>query len=304
MRIRLGGRALQPRKVLGAATVTLAIMALAASIPNSSFAFQAPSQETELRPVRLPAPPFTALLAVAGSRPAPSTRLARLSERRNAITDTDRWFADNRLQWPAVEARRMRAVDRSSLPPGIALEHAGAELWRVIHDPPLELAIYSGRYVAGYDPAAGRYRFAYDFGAYITPPAFTVQDREFVAETVEWASAENGVLYVSNFHRTYARSSKGSNAYLTAIDLATHRMLWRSQPLVANANNFVVVGEVLVSGYGFTAEPDYLYVVDKRTGAILQRLAVKSGPEHLIRGRDRMFVRTYDTDYILRIVSR
>jgi hypothetical protein len=111
------------------------------------------------------------------------------------------------------------------------------------------------------------------------------------------------MLYVSNFHRTYARSSKGANAYLTAIDLATHRIVWRSQPLVANANNFVVVGDTIVSGYGFTAEPDYLYVVNKHTGSILQRLPVKSGPEYLVRRDDRLFVRTYDTDYLLRIAG-
>jgi hypothetical protein len=65
-----------------------------------------------------------------------------------------------------------------------------------------------------------------------------------------------------------------------------------------------VVGDAVISGYGFTAEPDYLYVLNKRTGSTLQRVAVKSGPEHLIQQNDRMFVRTYDTDYVLRIVGQ
>jgi hypothetical protein len=250
----------------------------------------------------LTALPFTASPAPGGAQTGHGARLAKVSERRNAITDTERWFSTNQLRWPAVEVRRLRPGERTGVPSAIPIEHAGAELWRIIHEPPLALLIYGGRYVAGYDPATERYRFAYDFAAYITPPASIPADREFVDETVEWASVEGGVLYVSNFHRTYARSSRGSNAYVTAIDLAGHKLLWRSPPLVSNTNTFMRIDDAIVTGYGFTAEPDFVYVVDKRTGTTRQRIAVRSGPEYVLRRGDRVFVRTYDTDYVLRIV--
>jgi hypothetical protein len=51
-------------------------------------------------------------------------------------------------------------------------------------------------------------------------------------------------------------ADKGRNAYLSAIDLGTKKTLWRSPALVANARTFVVTGDHIVAGYGFTAEPD------------------------------------------------
>ena len=64
------------------------------------------------------------------------------------------------------------------------------------------------------------------------------------------------MLYVSKSHLTYGPQTRGRNAYLTAIDLATKKTLWRSLALVANARTFVVSEDLIVAGYGFTAELD------------------------------------------------
>ena len=50
------------------------------------------------------------------------------------------------------------------------------------------------------------------------------------------------------------------------LDPETGRVLWQSPSLVANADGFAVVGDVIVTGYGFTAEPDYLYALDRQNG--------------------------------------
>ncbi len=65
---------------------------------------------------------------------------------------------------------------------------------------------------------------------------------------------------------------------------------------------FVVSGDLIVSGYGFTAEPDFLYLLDRRTGKVLDRLAVPSAPEVIRLRGERLFVRTYDRDVVARIV--
>jgi len=110
------------------------------------------------------------------------------------------------------------------------------------------------------------------------------------------------VLYVSNSHLTYASQTKGRNAYLSAIDLGTKKTLWRSPALVANARTFVVTRDLIVAGYGFTAEPDFLYLLDRRSGKVLHRLPVPSAPE-IIKLRDgRLYVRTYDRQVVARIV--
>jgi hypothetical protein len=77
--------------------------------------------------------------------------------------------------------------------------------------------------------------------------------------------------------------------------------LWRSQPLVCNANNFVIINDVIICGYGFTAEPDFLYLIDKTTGEILQQIKVKTAPEYLIQKDNKLYVRTYDRDYLFEV---
>ncbi|WP_437619144.1 hypothetical protein [Sorangium sp. So ce1151] len=133
------------------------------------------------------------------------------------------------------------------------------------------------------------------------PPAFAPKEAEFVRGHVGWAVAKDGVLYVSSGHRTYAASSKGKNAYVSALDLATGQLLWQSAPLVCNAENFVLRGDHLLCGYGFTAEPDFLYVLERATGKVVSKLPMKSGPEVLVEKEGKLFVRTYDTDYVVDI---
>lgn len=90
---------------------------------------------------------------------------------------------------------------------------------------------------------------------------------------------------------------------MSAIDVARKRTLWRSPALVANARTFVVTGDLIVSGYGFTREPDFLYLLDRRTGKVLDRLELPTAPE-VIRLRDgRLHVRTYDHDVVARIAG-
>lgn len=112
------------------------------------------------------------------------------------------------------------------------------------------------------------------------------------------------MLYVAHGHRTYAKSSHGMNAYLTAIDLRSGKPLWHSAPLVANATNFTFLDDDhLVTGYGFTAEPDFLYVLRAKDGAAVAKIPLKSGPSYLLRKDGRLFVRTYDRDYVFRVVN-
>jgi len=80
------------------------------------------------------------------------------------------------------------------------------------------------------------------------------------------------------------------------------RTLWRSPALVANARTFVVTGDLIVAGYGFTAEPDFLYLLDRRSGKVLHQLPVPSAPESIKLRDGRLHVRTYDRQVVARIV--
>ena len=155
--------------------------------------------------------------------------------------------------------------------------------------------VYEGRYVVGASARTQALRYAYDLTALTRPP----NRGEF--EPVTWAREVGEVLFVSNSHLTYATQTKRRNAYLTAIAIGKEKPLWRSPALVANARTFVVTGDLIVAGYGFTAEPDFLYLLDRRTGKVLHRLIVTSAPEVIKLRGDLLHVRTYDRQLVVRL---
>jgi hypothetical protein len=146
-------------------------------------------------------------------------------------------------------------------------------------------------------------RYAYDFWRYALPPRVAPGEREFVYEEVVYAREAADVLYAETAHSTYAKSSYGLNAYLNAVDLKTRKLRWRSPALVANAGNFVLLGDTLIAGYGFTSEPDYLYAIDRRTGRMRGRLLLPSSPERIARHGNVLTVDTYDHRLVVRVTG-
>jgi hypothetical protein len=189
----------------------------------------------------------------------------------------------------------------------------GRPAWapRQFHGDDFQSAIRQGSrlfLLYGPDPGSGRYLVrantrtqalldAYDFTEFARPP------RDGSIEPVMWAHEARGVLYVSNSNLMYASRTRGRNAYVSAIDLVRKKTLWRSPALVANARTFVVTGDLIVSGYGFTREPDFLYLLDRRTGRVLDRLELPTAPEAIRLKGGRVHVRTYDHDVVARIAG-
>jgi hypothetical protein len=179
----------------------------------------------------------------------------------------------------------------------------GLPLLHVVRQPGRIFELYgkdgaSAHYLLAFD-GKQHFRYGFDFANYVWPPRIRPGERELVYEEVVWAHEADGVLYVENAHLTYARSSYDRNAYITAIDPTTKKRLWRSPALVANAKNFVLAGRYLVTRYGFTAEPDYLYLLDRKTGRVTERLKLPSAPERITRHGNRLTVRTYDHDVVV-----
>lgn len=265
-------------------------------------------------PLTLARPPFDHF--VAGGARAPATaggELVVVSRQRNQITDDDRWFRTHDLVLPmeqvpsgprGAEAPTYRGVPRAAIFAGsAAADRDGRDSLRLhLYQHPLR----AESYLLGVDPASGRTRFAFDFSAYAMPPSAPDQAQDsLVRMELEWAIADRDRLYVSHAHRTYASTSGGANAYITALRIPDGALLWRSRPLVSNARNFALVrdprGDVLVTGYGFTAEPDFLYLLDPDSGAVIDRTALRTGPTYIIPKGDIIHVRTYDHDYQVRL---
>jgi hypothetical protein len=175
--------------------------------------------------------------------------------------------------------------------------YRGATLDRTIRQGPKVFAVYGGRYLLAGNTREKDVPFAFDLVKLGRAPGGGTW-----FEDVTFAREGAGLVYVSNTHLTYATATNGRNAYITAIDPEQGTAVWRSPALVANSRTFVVTGDLIVAGYGFTAEPDFLYLLDRRTGRALDRLEVPSAPEVIRLRGDRLLVRTYDRSVVARIV--
>jgi hypothetical protein len=265
-----------------------------------------------INPVVLPRPPFDYYLA--GARADDSkVRLVEVSEKPNKITDEEEWFGNNDVALPdlivpnpfVVDNQKPIMHEKGTLPQQIPVKQGDDILIRAIKEGGQMLCIYghdfgSGRYLTSFDLTSGKANFAFDFRDFILPPKYLDSDRSFVDESLNWAAIKDNVLYVSNGHSTYAKSSYGLNAYLSAIDASSGRLLWRSAPLTSNTSNFLMYHDAIIAGYGFTAESHFLYVVNQKDGRIVQTLSLKKSPEYILKKGDSIFVRTYDTDYVFK----
>jgi outer membrane protein assembly factor BamB len=214
----------------------------------------------------------------------------------------------------AVAAQPVTVLPRPAFPAPVSSAGAGTVTFRIVSsisaDPAREVRSPSSRPLRLEGPdgatrhvvvAPGRY--AFDFRKYAWPPRITPGEREFVYEETAFAKEAAGLLFVETTHSTYAKSSSGRNGYLNAIDVQTRKLRWRSRALVANAGNFVLLNDTIVSGYGFTDEPDYLYAVDRATGRVKGRLLLPSSPERMARHGDVLTVDTYDHRLTVRVTG-
>jgi outer membrane protein assembly factor BamB len=113
---------------------------------------------------------------------------------------------------------------------------------------------------------------------------------------------DDNTLYACVSHPTYSNTTAGYNAYLVAIDLKTSTYKWISRPLTCNSS-FCIYKDVIFTGYGFTAEPDYIYVLDKETGNRIYSYKLDKAPGYFSVIDDKLHVRTYSFDYSFQIVD-
>ena len=235
-----------------------------------------------------------------------SHKLAVSSSSPNSITDDEKWFRENDLSLPIYSVPNSFRGIKGEVPIGTPLSYNGEMLVRAIYSEQYNFFVYGrnfseGRYLLITDKEVSKVLHLLDFENYVMSPDYVEADRMFIDQSIGWVEIEGSTLYISHGHRTYAKSSKGMNAYITAIDLSTYDVLWRTKPLVCNTRNFVLYDDMIVCGYGFTAEKDYMFVLNKKTGAVAQKLMIKSGPDFVIRKNNVLHVRTYNTDYIFKV---
>ena len=135
----------------------------------------------------------------------------------------------------------------------------------------------------------------YQFDNYVYIPCDDA-DKTLVNQFVRQFEMNDGILYFTHYHNTYSNFSYGLNGYISALDLKTNKILWTTKPLTCNSN-FVVYGDYIITGYGFTNEPDYLYIIDKSNGAFVKKISLANAPGVIGMKENHIFVRTYSYEY-------
>lgn len=234
----------------------------------------------------------------------PAPVIKQKSKKKNEITDEANWFIKNELPYTKYHFNHVKnwfsLLRVEDLPLNIPLAFEDEDLWLMEAIKGKEANIY----FYGYDHNSTNIMFITDTENSESPEIIDFSSFMMFNNwklVLRWAVVENGILYVSTNHNTYSSSTNGINGFITAINLETKEIIWRSQPLVSNAENFIIHGDYIVSGYGFTNEKDYVYVLNKYTGEVMKKQSVSSGPDYIVEKDGLIYVRTYNTDYIFEL---
>ncbi|MEK0317626.1 hypothetical protein [Cohnella sp. 56] len=253
----------------------------------------------QLEPVQLPKPPFNYYLSSLIDPNAAVNKTKKLTLKQSAVKSIPAVHDDSKeLQASQYAVPNPFQNIKGNLPAGIPTEYKGQMLVQAIKGTNNVILIYGlnfgeNRYLVILDKSMTRIEKVYDFINYAISPAYMAEDYDYIYQRVRWAVVEDGILYVSHSHWTYAKSSKGVNGFITAIRLSDNKLLWRTSSLVSNTRNFQIVGDVILSGYGFTSEKDYIYQISKRTGKTLEKVALKDAPEYIDKQKGGILVYGY-----------
>lgn len=234
-------------------------------------------------------------------------QLKFLSGEPNNIIDEDEWLIKNDLTLNANPVFGIMEDSAANEPNEIDQEVNGLSITSMFQDESYTYCTYGANFAEGYilniyDIQTNKKLYSLDFSNYRYSAEYVEADYDYIQQKVNWAAIKDNILYVSNSHNTYAKSSKGMNAYITAIDLNDMSIIWRTDALVSNSRNFQMIGDVIVCGYGFTDEDDFLYQIDTYNGKVLEKTPLKSAPSVIIEKDNILYVRTYNTDYKFEII--
>ncbi len=218
--------------------------------------------------------------------------LEELTKQENQITDTEKWFTDNGLEMSKYTSN------------GINTD--GLVCTLTVQDDSYQYDLLGDNYASAYilkmyDKNSGNLVKTFDFSGFRYADDFDEAERDYVEQRIWWAQTKGGVLYVSVGHNTYAESSPHSG-YVMAIDLKDTSVIWKTKPLVSNSYTFEIIEENIVCGYGFTAEEDWLYILDLHTGKVAEQISMDSKADYIIQKDDILYVRTYNKDYTYKLI--
>lgn len=248
----------------------------------------------------LPAPNFKGA-TLKRDKSVKQVKLKQASKVQDESFDDNAWFTENQLRLSeliyTVEPYIPRAAPdsyRKSEPIPALMTYHEIPLMHVFESGGMQIYAYGDVYYHVLNLQIvkdGKVTHRLDFSN------FTNRTTQYI----NWAIIENDILYVQHTGNGYAKGFKGQTSYLSAISLKDNKILWTTKPLTANSRNFILSGNSIIVGYGFTDEPDFLYVIDKFSGERVQTIKLKNGPDFIAERDGQIYVKTYNQRYVFDI---
>lgn len=91
---------------------------------------------------------------------------------------------------------------------------------------------------------------------------------------------DRGVLFFNEACQSYSSEARGQCSSLVALDPKEDKLLWRTRPLTSNGE-FLVLGDLLFTGYGFTGESSHLFLVRRSDGNIVSSMPTRGHHNHM-----------------------
>ena len=142
---------------------------------------------------------------------------------------------------------------------------------------------------------------AYDFENYRMSPKTKDNYYGVNEQSVCDVYTEGNIMYVSHSGGGNSVEFGYQTGYISAINMLTNEVIWTTQPMTNNCSKIAVVGNSIIAGYGFSEEPDFLYVLDKYSGQRVQKIPIKNAADYVFVKGQTVYVGTYSYDYVFAI---
>lgn len=233
-------------------------------------------------------------------------KIEEISKKSNQITDDIEWYTANQLFIPIIRGSQFDTINAKTLD-GMEekqyLDRIAERRSRVFYDDTYIFSVNKGKsnqllLLDIFDLKTGKLVWELDFSDFAYHSDESKENKVASDREISWAVIKENILYVSIYMNGYAQENA---SYITAVDLGTLQVLWKSESQTCNSNNFILCDQVILSGYGFTAEKDYLYQLDINSGKIIEATPINSMADYLVLVNNRLYVRCYDTDYVFEL---
>lgn len=244
-------------------------------------------------PILLDKPPAGVYVKDNTAKAVKPIKLTEVYKKANQVIDTEDWFKNNNLERDnSFSLGNPNVGIKSTMPQYLPRSYKSEPISYAVKMGD-ESIIYYGNfntekdYIVSLDEKSKKVNYIWDTNNYLEFDESLPGSRW--KSGVRIAGIEDGVHYLSR-----------GNSVLLAVDSKTREILWQTDKNVS-ACDMIIVGDVIITGYGMTAEPDFLHLLNRHTGQVIEKIALKTAPDYLRLKGDLLYVRTYDMDYVFKI---